>query len=85
MEKWDDLKKEIKSISQEEILYIELMAEIFALKEELGLTQTQLAESSGLKQEAIARLIRFDDSKPNVMTLLKVLNAMDYKLTIEKK
>lgn len=82
--KWEEYKKGIKSIPEEEIMYIDLVADIVSLREEKGITQAQLAEMTGLKQEAIARFENPSDGS-NTLTVLKVLNALNYDLAIKPK
>lgn|GEM_PF-5742808 len=60
MGNWETLKKEIKSISVEEKREIEMMSEIVSqiivAREELGLSQRQLAELADMNQSALARM-----------------------------
>lgn len=82
--KWEDMKKEIKSITKEEMMYIELMADIVTARMERDMTQRDLAEATGLLQPAIAR---FEDptKNANVMTMLKVLDALGYEIILKPK
>lgn len=82
--KWEEYKKEIKAIPEEEVMYIELLADIVSLREDRGVTQSQLEELTGLKQSAIARFENPEESS-NTLTVMKILNALGYKLTITPK
>lgn len=86
MEKWSDFKKEIKSLSKEELLYIEFLAEITQARTDKRLTQREVAEMTGLLQPAIARL-ESPSGKNNatLMTVIKYLDALDMKLTAVPK
>lgn len=87
MERWSDIKKEIRSISESEIMHIELVAdlvdEIKDKREKLGLTQKELAERTGLKQSAIARM-ESGGAIPRLDTILKVAIAMGMKFSLIK-
>ena len=84
MTTWKELKNDL-SISQEEISAIELEKDLIrtmvALREEKGLTQTQLAEICNVKQPVIARLESSVHS-PQIDSLLKILVPLGYTLQI---
>jgi len=65
-------------------LEVELIGKIIEAREEKGITQEKLAELSGLKQPAIARMEKMT-STPQIETLLKVLDPLGYKLAIVPK
>lgn len=84
------MKKEISelitSISDENESYLALLAEMVQLREDQNKSQRELAEMTGLKQSAIARLESPASSgTPNAATILKYLNALGYELTIRPK
>ena len=60
---------------------VELIGKLIEAREAKGLTQEQLAQASGLKQSAIARLERVK-AMPQIDTLFKLLTPMGYKLAI---
>ena len=67
---------------REEIrLDVELTGKMIEARESRGMTQRDLAEASGLKQSAIAR-IESRRSTPRVDTLLKLLAPLGYTLSI---
>ncbi|MGD6817994.1 helix-turn-helix domain-containing protein [Metabacillus sp. 84] len=78
---WADYKKQITSLDQSEIEQIELVAQLIIRRKTLGLTQRELAERTGLKQAAIARLER-EGAIPRLDTLEKVAKALGLKLTL---
>ena len=84
MTTWKELKNDL-SISQEEISAIELEKDLIrtmvALREEKGLTQSQLAEICNVKQPVIARLESSVHS-PQIDSLLKILVPLGYTLQI---
>lgn len=87
MERWSDVKKEIRSISESDKQQIEFVAdlvdEIRDEREKLGLTQKQLAEKTGLKQSAIARM-ESGGAIPRLDTVFKVAMAMGLKFKLIK-
>ncbi len=58
-----------------------LIGKLIEAREKLGLSQRQLAEMSGLKQPAIARVESLK-STPQIDTLFKILSPLGYKLDI---
>lgn len=60
---------------------VALIIKLIEAREANGLTQAQLAEQSGMKQSAIARLENLKSS-PRIETLHKVLTPLGYKLAI---
>ncbi len=58
-----------------------LIGKLIEAREAKGLSQRDLAELSGLKQPAIARLESMR-STPKIDTLFKVLNSLGYTLSI---
>jgi DNA-binding XRE family transcriptional regulator len=58
-----------------------LIGKLIEAREEKGLSQRDLAELSGVKQPAIARLENMR-SIPQIDTLFKILNPLGYTLSI---
>ena len=59
-----------------------LAAQIKALREQRGLTQTKLADLAGMKQERISALENIDYDAWTVKTLRKLANAFDTGLQV---
>ncbi len=62
----------------------ELICSIIKLRNELRLTQRELAEKSGVSQPNIVRFEHISHSA-TLATTLRILNAMGYSLKIYKK
>ena len=62
-------------------LKISLVGKLIEAREKKGISQKRLAEMSGLKQPAIARLERMQ-ATPQIDTLFKVLKPLGYTLAI---
>lgn len=60
---------------------IEIIGKMIEAREEKGLTQRELAEITGIKQPAIARLESMKTT-PNIDTLFKILNPLGYTISI---
>ena len=80
---WENTRKEI--FSTEEIaqsdLRVSLIGKLIEAREQKGITQEQLAEMTGLKQSAVARLERMTVT-PKIDTIIKVLQPLGYTLEI---
>jgi len=85
MKKWSDVRNNIQALSdleKEEIrLTAELVARIIERRAEIGWTQRQLAEESGIKQSAIAR---FESLAvvPRIDTLYRLLKPLGLKIKL---
>ena len=60
---------------------IELIGKMIEAREEKGMSQRELAEISGVKQPAIARLESMKTT-PQIDTLFKILNPLGYTISI---
>jgi ribosome-binding protein aMBF1 (putative translation factor) len=81
---FDDLweKSNLTQAEKDEIqLKISLVGKLIEAREQKGISQKRLAEMSGLKQPAIARLERMQ-ATPQIDTLFKVLKPLGYTLAI---
>ncbi len=84
MSTWKELKKDLV-LTQEDLNAIELEKELIRtmihIREEKGLTQSQLAEMCNVKQPVIARMESSVHS-PQIDSLLKILTPLGYTLQI---
>jgi ribosome-binding protein aMBF1 (putative translation factor) len=81
---FDDLweASDLTQAEKDEIqLKIDLVGKLIEAREQKGISQKRLAEMSGLKQPAIARLERMQ-ATPQIDTLFKVLKPLGYTLAI---
>lgn len=62
----------------------ELIDQMVNLRKEQNLSQKQLAEMTGNKQQSISRIEKKEHS-PSLQTFCNMLNALGYGLAIEKK
>lgn len=83
MKTWAEVNNNIRSLTEEENreldIMVELVAKIITRRNELGITQRDLAEMSGVKQSAIARLEKLN-ATPRLDTLLKLLSPLNLKI-----
>lgn len=84
MVRWEELRAELNLTQEDEIQIAfekELIETMIHIREEQGLTQSQLAEKCGMKQSMIARFERLTHS-PRVDTMLDILTQLGYTLKI---
>ena len=86
--KYEDLIEEVKSSGGKAKETIEtatemarIIGELSEARIRLGLTQRQLAEKTGLKQSAIARMESLQ-TIPRLDTLIRVANSLNVKIDI---
>jgi len=88
MKTWEQARTEIKSLSEEEKNESRQLAHIIAnlikRRQRLGLTQQEVADRAGLKQEAIARL-EAAKKMPRFDTLLRVSNSLNMEISISPR
>lgn len=61
----------------------DMIKTLIRIREEQGVSQRQLAEMTGIKQPAIARL-ESGRAVPNIVTLKRLLTPLGYTLTISQ-
>ena len=75
-------KSNLTQAEKEEIEFeTRLMGKLIEAREKKGISQKRLAELTGLKQPAIARLERMQ-ATPQIDTLFRVLKPLGYTLAI---
>ncbi|TVX92553.1 helix-turn-helix domain-containing protein [Paenibacillus agilis] len=85
MKTWDDVKKNISSIPVYEKDVLEftayLVAKLIHKRQELGLTQEKVAQMTGLKQSAIARI---ENARvvPKIDTIQIIAKALGLRLDL---
>jgi DNA-binding XRE family transcriptional regulator len=83
--KWSDMKRDINSISEKEKIYLELLVDIVTVRIDKNVTQRELAERSGLKQSAIARIESPTNHAASLRTVIKYLDSLGMKLKVVSK
>lgn len=85
MRTWEDYKNHVKSISKDEKRNMEEIEEISAIvssiigrRQELGMSQRALC---GIPQSSVARIEALKTT-PKLDTLIKLMQALDLKLTV---
>ena len=82
---FDDLWDDKEFVSEEERARIEfevsLIGKLIEARESKGITQHELAQMTGVKQSAIARLESMK-ATPQIDTLFKILKPLGYTLAI---
>ena len=75
-----DFREAYSEIDQE----YKLMEEIIEIRKSLGLSQVEVAQKAGLKQQEISRIECIGNS-PTLRSFLKYLDAIGLKISIQKK
>lgn len=63
----------------------ELRLKLIEARKEAGLTQKEIQEKSGLKQQAISRIETDKNISPSIKSLIKYVDAIGYELTLSPK
>ena len=80
------MEKDMDKLTQKDIISIEeyeLISEIIKTRLEKNITQNKLSKLTGISQPNIARFEKNIHSA-SLSTILRILNALGYKLKIEK-
>lgn len=88
MKTWNEYKKYVKNIdaaNKEEMENIEAMASIIGSiiehRNELGISQRELAKLCGMPQSSIARIESYKTT-PSIDTLLKIMKPLGLTLSV---
>lgn len=89
--KTEDLIREMKQTDQQFAKQWEesrneykLIQEMIRIRKEQHITQSQLAQMTGNKQQSISRIEK-KQVKPSLATFCKIINSLGYDLKIVKK
>ena len=86
----EQITKKLKNDAEFETLWNEsrneykLLAELVKIRKEANLSQTELAEKSGNKQQVISRIENKENS-PTLKTLCSILDVLGYEIKFEPK
>lgn len=85
MSNWNDVKKNITSLSEEDWdevdLKVKIVGEILEARKKAGITQTELENLTGIKQTFIARFEN-NHMDPQLTTVLKLLRPLGLTLDV---
>ena len=85
MSNWNDIKKNITSLSQEDWdevdLKVKIVGEILEARKKAGITQSELENLTGIKQTFIARFEN-NHTDPQLTTVLKLLRPLGLTLDV---
>jgi len=73
MEAWDESRMEYR-----------ILCELIKLRKEIGLSQTELAEKAGSRQQVISRIEKHEDS-PTLKTLCNLANALNVDIQFVRR
>ena len=75
---------ELKQMWDESRTEYRLLGEIVRIRKEKGLSQSDLADASGNRQQVISRIEK-RESSPTLKTLCKLLDALGYEIVLKPK
>ena len=85
MSSWDDVKKNLTSLTREEWdeidLKVKIIGEISEARKKAGITQSELENLTGIKQTFIARFEN-NHMDPQLTTVLKLLRPLGLTLDV---
>ena len=88
MRTWDDYKRHVKRVSDQDKRNMEeieeaaaIVADLIKRRQELGLSQRALAERCGIPQSSVVRMETMK-TRPKLDTLIKIIQALDLKLKL---
>ena len=79
-----DSDAELKEMWDSSRMEYAVLGELIKIRKEQGLSQTELAEKSGNKQQVISRIENKENS-PTLKTVCSLLNALDYEIQLVPK
>lgn len=90
MRTWNGYKHHVKSIDPESRKTMEdiedlasIVGAVIEQRNELGISQRELASLCGIPQSSVARIESFKTT-PNLETLLKIMKPLGLRLTVSK-
>lgn len=88
MKTWEDYKRHVKDINDQDKRNMEEIEEAAAIvaalikrRQELGLSQRALADCCGIPQSSVVRMETMK-TRPKLDTLIKITQALKLKLTV---
>ena len=76
-----DADAELKEMWDNSRMEYDVLGDLIKIRKEKGLSQTELAEMSGNKQQVISRIENKENS-PTLKTICSILNALDYEIQL---
>lgn len=75
---------EFKKVWEESRSEYKLLGELMKIRKQKGLSQAELAEKTGNKQQVISRMETKENS-PTLKTLCRILDVLDYDIVLVPK
>ena len=79
-----DADIELKEMWDNSRMEYTVLGELIKIRKEQGLSQSELAEKSGNKQQVISRIENKENS-PTLKTICSMLNALNYEIQLVPK
>ena len=75
---------ELKEMWESSRMEYRFLGDLIKIRKEKGISQSELAEKSGNKQQVISRIENKENS-PTLKTICSILNALDYEIQLVPK
>ena len=79
-----DADEELNELWDNSRMEYAVLGELIKIRKEKGLSQAELAERTGNKQQAISRIEKKENS-PTLKTMCAILNSLDYEIQLVPK
>lgn len=76
-----DKDTELREMWDNNRMEYEVLGELIRIRKERGLSQAELAQITGNKQQVISRIEKKEDS-PTLKTICSILNSLDYEIQL---
>lgn len=79
-----DRDVELRELWDNSRMEYDVLSALVKIRKEKGISQAELAEKSGNKQQVISRIEKKENS-PTLKTICSILNSLDYKIQLVPK
>jgi DNA-binding XRE family transcriptional regulator len=79
-----DADAELKEMWDNSRMEYAVLGELVKIRKEKGLSQAELAQMTGYKQQVISRIEKKENS-PTLKTICSILNSLDYEIQLVPK
>jgi DNA-binding XRE family transcriptional regulator len=79
-----DRDAELKELWNNSRMEYAVLSELVKIRKNKGLSQTELAQMTGNKQQVISRIEKKENS-PTLKTVCSILNSLDYEIQLVPK
>lgn len=78
---WKEYKNQVEALEESDVQEIELIAKLVKRRKNMGMTQRELADKTGIKQSAIARL-ETEGVNPQMDTVSRIAKELGLRVEL---